>query len=221
MSQAIKNIAKDIIINHLEKATTVGLGSGSTVSLILREISNINCEHIEFIPSSLQIKIEAETQGLRLATEEKIPFIDLVFDGADQINSDLFMVKGGGGALLREKILMRSSKKNIIIADSNKFVNKFTHPVPIEVHYFARSSFINSILELGGNPVLRTIKKGYPYITENGNLIFDTSFESFHNIKNMEQQLKLIPGVIEVGLFTHIADIYYKLDQDEYSIITK
>jgi len=189
----------------------VGLGSGSTVSYIVREMSKLpGKESMEFVPTSLQIKIEAENSTLRIADESRIPDIDIVFDGADQIDGKFNMIKGGGGALLREKILISAAKKVVIVADAAKFVQSFSRSVPIEVHPMARSSVAKRLAEIGGQPMMRTLDKGYPFITENGNIILDTIFPSIPDPKKKEVELKGIAGVLEVGLFTRRADIYYK-----------
>ncbi len=193
----------------------VGLGSGSTVGFIVREMAKLpDKESIEFIPTSLQIRLEAEKSSLKMADEDRIPHTDIVFDGADQIDSKFNMIKGGGGALLREKILISAAKKVVIVADATKFVQSFSRSVPIEVHPMARSVLSKKLVEMGGQPVLRTIDKGYPLVTENGNLILDTYFPSIFDPKKMEVELKNIAGVLEVGLFTRRADIYYKAKND-------
>jgi ribose 5-phosphate isomerase A len=162
----------------------------------------------------LQIKIEAEKSSLRIADESRIPDIDIVFDGADQIDGKFNMIKGGGGALLREKILISSAKKVVIVADAGKFVQSFNRSVPIEVHNMARSIVSKKLAELGGQPALRTLDKGYPFVTENGNIILDTTFASIPDPKKKEMELKNIAGVLEVGLFTRRADVYYKSKSD-------
>src|SRR5215208_5188967 len=193
----------------------VGLGSGSTVGFIVKEMAkHPDKESIEFVPTSLQIKMEAEKSSLRIADENRIPDIDIVFDGADQIDSKLNMIKGGGGALLREKILISAAKKVVIVADTSKFVRSFNRSVPIEVHPMARSAVSKKLIEMMAQPLLRTLDKGYPLITENGNLILDTSFPSITDPKKKEVELKNIAGVLEVGLFTRRAEIYYKAKND-------
>src|SRR5919199_6554596 len=219
---AIENAAKDAIKRFVKSSNNnnriIGLGSGSTTAALVREMAKLpNKEALEFVTSSLQIKIEAEKSGLKIVDENRIPQIDIVFDGADQIDSEFNMIKGGGGALLKEKILISASKKVVIIADSVKFVNKFNRPIPIEIHQFARSTICKKLQEekIGGDrPQLRTIEKGYPFVTENGNIIFDTIFTSLTDVQKKEVQLKSIPGVLEVGLFTRRADIYYKAKSD-------
>jgi ribose 5-phosphate isomerase A len=173
-----------------------------------------NKNTLKFIVTSLQIKTEAENSGLEIVDENQIPEIDIVFDGADQIDSQYNMIKGGGGALLKEKILISAAKKVIIIADSTKFVGTFNRPVPIEVHPFARSAVSKKLKEISSQVQLRILEKGYPFITENGNIIFDTTFTSITDVPKKEIELKSIPGVLEVGFFTRRADIYYKAKSD-------
>jgi ribose 5-phosphate isomerase A len=211
---SIEKIAKEAI-EFVRDVKVVGLGSGSTVGFIVREMAELpDKESIEFMPTSLQIKLEAEKCSLRIADENRIPQIDIAFDGADQIDSKFNMIKGGGGALLREKILISAAKKVVIVADAPKFVQSFSRSVPIEVHPMARSIVSKKLVEVGGRPVLRTLEKGYPLITENGNLILDTFFPSIADPKKMEVELKNIAGVLEVGFFTRRADIYYKAKND-------
>jgi ribose 5-phosphate isomerase A len=190
-----------------EGASVVGLGSGSTAAFIVRELAGLKDERMEFVPTSLQIKIEAEKNGLGIADEIRIPEIDIVFDGADQIDKDFYMIKGGGGALLREKILISSAKKVVILADETKFVSQFSRSVPIEVHPMARSSAFKRLSELGGKPALRVLDKGYPFITENGNIVLDTTFPSIDRPPAKEI-------VMEVGIFTRKADVYYRAKHD-------
>jgi ribose 5-phosphate isomerase A len=125
------------------------------------------------------------------------------------------MIKGGGGALLREKILHSTAKTIVITAESFKYLKTFDRTVPIEIHPFALS-IVKKRLESNfeGKPQLRMLDEGYPYVTENGNFILDTFFSSFENIKEKEKELKNIAGVLEVGLFTKHADVYYKAKEN-------
>ena len=214
LQDLVHRLAKEAV-KLVEGANVVGLGSGSTVGFIVREMAKLpNKESVEFVPTSLQIKLEAEKSSLRMANENMIPYTDIVFDGADQIDWKFNMIKGGGGALLREKILISAAKKVVIVADATKFVQFFTRPVPIEVHPMARSVVWQKLMQMGGKPALRTLDKGYPFVTENGNLILDTSFPSITDAKKMEFELKNIAGILEAGLFTRRADIYYKAKKD-------
>jgi ribose 5-phosphate isomerase A len=211
----MQKLAKDAV-KQLKGAKVVGLGSGSTVANIVREMAKLpNKRLIEFIPTSLQIKLEAEKSALHMSDESRVPDIDIVFDGADQIDAKFNMIKGGGGALLREKILISAAKKVVIAADSSKFVQSFSRSVPLEVHPIARIAVLKKLTEMGARPVLRTLDRGYPFITENGNIMIDTTFSSIPDPKKKEIELKCMAGVIEVGLFTtRRADIYYKAKSD-------
>jgi ribose 5-phosphate isomerase A len=215
ISQSIELLAKDAVERYVKNNQIIGLGSGSTIAFLVKEMARLkNKNALKFIVTSLQIKTEAENSGLEIVDENQIPEIDIVFDGADQIDSQYNMIKGGGGALLKEKILISAAKKVIIIADSTKFVGTFNRPVPIEVHPFARSAVSKKLKEISSQVQLRILEKGYPFITENGNIIFDTTFTSITDVPKKEIELKSIPGVLEVGFFTRRADIYYKAKSD-------
>jgi ribose 5-phosphate isomerase A len=210
---AISNSAKDAVKRFVTANQVVGLGSGSTMKALVKELANLPYNKtLELVATSIQIKIEAERVGLRISDESSVS-IDVAFDGADQIDSDFNMIKGGGGALFREKVLISAANMVVILADVTKFVTRLSRPIPIEIHKFARSFLHKRLKEIGGDPKLRTIEKGYPYITENGNLILDTSFSSLGSVRSKEIDLKSIPGVAEVGLFTSV-DIYYKANND-------
>ncbi len=214
IKSALINSAKDAVKRFVTANQVVGLGSGSTMTTLVRELANLPYKRsVEFVTTSLQIKIEAEKVGLKIADEGSFVDIDVVFDGADQIDSDFNMIKGGGGALLREKVLISAANKVVILADDTKFVKRLTQPVPIEIHKFARTFLLKRLKEIGGSPKLRTMDKGYPYVTENGNIVLDTSFNSIGNVRNKEIELKSIPGVLEIGFFTR-ANIYYKAKND-------
>ena len=214
-SQSIELLAKDAVKRYVKDNQVIGLGSGSTIAFLVKEMARLeNKNTLKFIVTSLQIKTEAENSGLEIVDENQIPEIDIVFDGADQIDSQYNMIKGGGGALLKEKILISAAKQVVIVADSKKFVEKFNRPVPIEVHPFARSAVSKKLREISSQVQLRILEKGYPFITENGNIIFDTTFTSIADVSKNEIELKSIPGVLEVGFFTRRADIYYKAKSD-------
>jgi ribose 5-phosphate isomerase A len=152
----------------------IGLGSGRAATAIVRLLSShLKKNHlsVKAIPTSLQIKMEAEMGGISIIEPDQIDHVDLVFDGADQIDAKGNMIKGGGGALLREKILISMAKKVVIVADESKFVKQLDHSVPVEVHQFARNTAAIQIRKHGGKPHMRLLERGYPYVTENGNII--------------------------------------------------
>ena len=200
------------IINQIHDNSIIGLGSGETISKFLEFLSQSSLS-ISVIPSSLQIKHKAETLNLNICSDKYIPSIDITIDSADQIlDSYDVMIKGGGGALVKEKILIRASKKTVIIADQNKFVKKFNIPIPIEIipySYYTVKNFLNKI---GGTANLRYINnKNYPYITDNSNFILDTSFEKLLDVKKLDQILLSLPGVIGSGIFIENIASFFKI----------
>ena len=198
----------------------IGLGSGKSIAGLVRHMGNLSDKTSRrFIASSLQIRLEAEQVDLNIIDEKQVMNIQVLFDGADQIDSEYHMIKGGGGALFREKILFEAAQKLVIVAESGKYVNKLNRAVPIEVHPFARTLFGRKLIDLEAKVVdckLRTLDKGFPFFTENGNIIFDVSFESITSIKRMNAEIKSIPGVVEVGLFPRPKKVsYYKIHPDD------
>ena len=214
--EAARNLAKEVVKYFVRPNMIIGLGSGPMAASIVREMANFDGkETLECISTSFQIKLEAQCSGLKLVDENKIPEIDVVFDGADEVDAKFNMIKGGGGALLREKIVHSTAKQIVIAAESTKFVPTFSWPVPIEIHPFA-IPIVKKKLEdiVGGRPKMRMLNEGYPYVTENGNFILDTSFDFPSDIRRQEVELKNIAGVVEVGLFTKHANAYYKAKED-------
>ena len=206
--KALSNDALKLVKNH----QTIGLGSGRAATAFVKSLSlfvkkkkfNIKC-----VPTSLQIKLEAEDGKLHLV-DTVLDKIDIVFDGADQIDKGKNLIKGGGGALLRENILINAAKKVVIMADDSKFVTNFNRDVPVEVHPLARNTVTKHISKIGGKPKIRTIDRGYPFITENGNIILDCNFGVIKKPKLLRENIKNISGVLEVGIFTRKPDIIYK-----------
>ncbi len=202
----------------------IGLGSGRAATAFVKSLSSFLKKkkiNVKCIPTSLQIKLTAEQGGIKLIETDQVNTIDIVFDGADQIDSEKNMIKGGGGALLRENILMSVAKKVVIMADKSKFVKKLNRAVPVEIHPLARNIVSNSIKKLGGNSNLRTIERGYPFVTENGNIILDCDFGVISKPQQLSQKIKQIPGVLEVGIFSRKPDVIYKAKTGgKFEIIT-
>jgi len=206
--KALSNDALKLVKNH----QTIGLGSGRAATAFVKALSLLVKKKkliIKCIPTSLQIKLEAEKGDLHLI-DTVLDKIDIVFDGADQIDKGKNLIKGGGGALLRENILINAAKKVVIMADDSKFVTNFNMSVPVEVHPLARSIVIKYISKIGGKPKIRTLERGYPFITENGNIILDCNFGVIKKPKLLQEKIKKISGVLEVGIFTRKPDIIYK-----------
>jgi len=200
----------------------VGLGSGRAATAIVRLLSahiKKNKFPVKAIPTSLQIKMEAEKGGIPIIEADQIDHIDIVFDGADQIDSKGNMIKGGGGALLREKILISMAKKVVIIADESKFVKKLKRSVPVEIHPFARNTASIKIRKYGGKPHIRLLERGYPFVTENGNIILDCDFGEISNPGELATKIIEIPGVIEVGIFPKPDIIYKAKENGKYEVL--
>ena len=208
---AITALSKDavkLVKNH----QTIGLGSGRSATAFVKSLSSLVKKkklNIKCIPTSLQIKLEAEKGNLHLI-DTVLDKIDIVFDGADQIDKGKNLIKGGGGALLRENILINAAKKVVIMADDSKFVTNFDRSVPVEVHPLARNTVTKNISKIGGKPKIRTLDRGYPFITENGNIILDCNFGVIKKPKLLREKIKNISGVLEVGIFTRKPDIIYR-----------
>lgn len=203
-------------VKHVEDGFVVGLGSGSTAASAIEALGGrIRHEGLNVlgVPTSYQAFLLAVKYGITVTTLEEHPQISLTIDGADQIDPNLNLIKGMGAALAREKIVAFASKQNIIIADENKkaeFLGQNNHPVPVEVLPFAISFVKRKIREIGGKSVVREGKgKVGPVITDNGNVIMDSFFGKIGDPVALEPKLKMIPGVVETGLFIGSTDTVY------------
>ena len=213
---AIKALSSDAL-KFVKDDYVIGLGSGRAATALVKSLSKLiklKGYNIRGVPTSLQIKLIAEKGGIPLVEADQVDFIDIVFDGADQIDSQKYVIKGGGGALLRENILFSLAKKVVVMADKTKFVKNFTRTVPIEIHPLARNSVTKSIKKLGGESQIRSLDRGYPFFTENGNIILDCDFGTIKNPKTLTQKIKQTPGVLESGIFLRKPDIIYKAKID-------
>jgi ribose 5-phosphate isomerase A len=215
VEKAKKNAAREAV-RHVRDNFVIGLGSGSTVAYAIEEIGNRTKREglrVSGVPTSYQAFISAVKHKIPTTTLDEQPVLDLTIDGADQIDRELNLIKGMGGALTREKIVANASKKLIIVADERKKVKVLgegNHPVPIEVVPFAAKPVMREIKEMGGTPNLRESGgKVGPVITDNGNVIIDTDFGLIHNASELEFKLKDIPGIVETGLFINMADVVY------------
>jgi len=215
IDEAKRNAALEAV-KHVKDNFMIGLGSGSTAAYAIEQIGNrIKREKIRVsaVPTSYQAFMLAVKHGIPMTTLEEHSILDLTIDGADQIDDELNLIKGMGGALTREKIVASTSKKLVIVADERKkvkFLGENNHPVPIEVVPFATPIVMHKIKEMGGKPFLReSNKKVGPVITDNGNIIVDVNFGLVHEPAELNHKLKGIPGVVETGLFVKMADLIY------------
>ena len=207
--------AAERALGYLEDGMLVGLGTGSTAAKFVDLLGQRVKEGFEVtcVATSEGTRVQAERLGIALTTLDDVPFLDLTVDGADELDSDLRLIKGGGGALLREKIVAMASERMIVIADASKRVSvlgKF--PLPVEAVRFglaATRTLIGAVatdVGCAGEIKLRVAKDGSPFVTDSGNVLFDCSFSRIDNPEALDQALKRVPGVVENGLFLGIAD---------------
>lgn len=187
---------------------TVGLGSGSTVFFAIKKIgelvrAGLNIRAVSTSDATTQL---AQSEGIKLISIDDAGEIEITIDGADEADSSFNGIKGGGGALLFEKIVALSSKKNIWIIDSAKLVDRLgKFPLPVEVIPFGYKRVFKIIDEMKLNPVIRK-KNDDLYFTDSGNLIFDLNIGEIKDPVKLNEELKLINGIVETGLFINIAD---------------
>ncbi len=212
LSNVKLNAAKSAV-SLIPKEGIIGLGSGSTVAIFAEELSRrIKSGEVtvSVVPSSYQAYQLAVKYNIPLTNLDNNPELSLTIDGADEVDKNLNLIKGGGGALFQEKIVAFASKKVVIIVDESKLVEKLgsKFPVPIEVLPFSLGVVQKAITKMGINPILREAKmKMGPVVTDNGNFIIDLKFsQPIHNLQQLAIDLKMIPGVVETGLFVGMTD---------------
>jgi ribose 5-phosphate isomerase A len=196
----------------VEGGMVVGLGTGSTVAWTIKRLgARVLDEGLDFlgVPTSYQAENLAIASGIRLTTLNQHPDLDLAIDGADQVDFNLFVIKGGGAAHTREKVVACSARKFVIVADESKFAENLNHAVPVEVLPFAVRMAERRLKELGGEPVLRLGKmKDGPVITDNGNFVMDVDFGVIEDPPALAARLCPIPGVVEHGIFDNLDELY-------------
>ncbi|KAG4305226.1 hypothetical protein PORY_001396 [Pneumocystis oryctolagi] len=201
-----------------DEIKVVGIGSGTTIAYVIERISQKKgSQNIVFIPTGFQSRQLILDAGLCLGDVDAYSSVDLVFDGADEVDKDLNCIKGGGACLFQEKLVAASAKKRIIVTDYRKkssiLGDKWQQGIPIEVVPIAYSRVMKSLIQLGAlNPKLRlcnTYSKMGPVITDHGNFIIDAPFGKISDPSALEKEIKMLIGVIEVGLFINIADVIY------------
>ena len=202
-------------VEHVHDGFIVGLGSGSTAAYVIQEIGQkIQLESLRIlaVPTSHQAMMLAVQCGVPIATLNEHPQLDVAIDGADQIDRELDLIKGGGGALTREKIVALAAKQLIIVADETKLAERLgtNQTIPIEVLPFALPTVMAKMRELDGQPMLREVQgKVGPLVTDNGNFIVDVDFGPLDDAEELNVKLKLVSGVIETGLFVGMTDTAY------------
>ncbi|SDC70694.1 ribose-5-phosphate isomerase RpiA [Niabella drilacis] len=209
-------------VSFISSGQTIGLGTGSTAYFAIKEIGRMVREGLQIraIPTSEATRQLAEEWKIPLANINDIETIDITIDGADEFNKKLQLIKGGGGALLREKIVASITRKQVIIADASKQVEKLgAFKVPVEVVPFAAHAVARKLNILNGVATLR-VKNGSTYRTDQGNYILDVSFGLIDDPASLAKELDHITGVVEHGLFIDLADYIIVGRGDQVEVIT-
>ncbi|MGB9132003.1 MAG: ribose 5-phosphate isomerase A [Methanosarcina sp.] len=209
----------------VESGMIVGLGTGSTVAYTIKELGRrVREEGLDIlgVVTSYQSEMLAIEAGIPLTTLAQHPKLDLAIDGADQIDSNLNAIKGGGAAHTREKIVSASATRFLVVADESKTSVQLDKVVPIEVLPFAKELVIEKIRGLGGKPELRlALRKDGPVITDNGNFVLDSSFGVIQDPESLAIKLSSIPGVVEHGIFSNVDELYIGKKDGSVKIVRK
>ena len=202
-------------LSFVEPGMKLGLGTGSTAAMFVDLLGKKVAAGLDVmcVATSEATEKQARGLGMRMTTLDDCPQLDLCIDGADELTNELMLIKGGGGALLREKIVAAASDRLIIIADSSKMVETLgKFPLPVEVVQFGLKSTSAMIEEMAagagcfGKINQRMSRDGKPYITDCGNFILDCAFDMIDEPDSLDMMLKMVPGVVEHGLFLGMAE---------------
>lgn len=210
MKQQVGQAAADLV----KSGSIVGLGTGSTTAYAIeflgKRLQSGDLKDIKGIPTSFQASVLAKEYGIPLTTLDEVDRIDIAIDGADEVDPQKNLIKGGGAAHTREKIVDALAEQFVVVVDGSKLVDRLgsTFLLPVEVLPMAMTPVMRAIEKLGGKPQLRMgVKKAGPVVTDEGNLVIDVKFDSIDNPGELEKTLNNIPGVLENGLFVGVADV--------------
>ena len=201
--EELKKLAAMEAVKRVKDGMVVGLGTGSTAKYAIIEIGKMVREGMEIvgIATSLESERIAKEAGIKLVDINDYDTIDITIDGADEVDVHLNLIKGGGGALLREKMVASCTKKEVIIVDERKMVTHFSFPLPVEVVRFGWKRTADKLASLNFNPQLR-----HGFVTDNGNYILDCHYEAMEDYRKLHDEINSIVGVVENGLFIDMAD---------------
>lgn len=208
----LKILAATHAASLVQPGMTVGLGTGSTAIHAVKEIARRfqagELSGIRTFATSSAIGRFAEESGLPLLPASGPQQIDLTIDGADEVDPALNLIKGGGGALFHEKVVAQATKRQIIVIDEAKLSLQLgtLFAVPVEVIPFGSASQQRFLEEIGGDPKLRTNSDGSPFITDEGNIIYDCAFGPINNLEELSAELRSRTGIVEHGLFLGMTD---------------
>jgi len=204
----LKERAAEAAVKYVKNGMVVGLGSGSTASIAIKMIGERVRGGMDIvgIPTSRDSEILGKSVGIKIGELKDHPQVDITIDGADEVDPKLNLVKGLGGALVREKIVAVATKMEIIVIDDTKLVDYICQksPLPVEIVKFAHESTVRRLQGFGCTPKLRMWDGGL-YVTDNGNYIADCKFDRIDDPAKMESDLNLVPGVVDNGLFVGLA----------------
>jgi len=199
---------------RVQSGSIVGLGTGSTTAYTIQflgdRLKTGELKDIQGIPTSFQAEVLAKQYGIPLTTLDAVDHIDIAIDGADEVDLQKNLIKGGGAAHTREKIVDYLADQFIVVVDSSKIVDRLgsSFPVPVEVIPMAIAPVMRAIEKLGGKPELRMgVKKAGPVITDQGNMVVDVKFDSISDPAGLEKTLNNIPGTLENGIFVGVTDL--------------
>ena len=206
-----KLIAAKASLDYIENDIVLGVGTGSTVNHLIDELPSVRDKIQAVVSSSIASTALLEERGFEISMLNAVGDVDLYIDGADEATKHLQLIKGGGGALTREKIVAGASRRFVCIIDDSKQVGMLgSFPLPIEVIPMAQSYIARQLVKMGGQPIWRE-----NFVTDNGNHILDVHNLSITNPVEMETRINQIPGVVTVGLFAHRpADVLIVADDD-------
>lgn len=203
-----KLVAETAVNEYIEDGMTVGLGTGSTAYYAIKRVGELVADGYKLtcVATSVQSENLARDCGIKVVDVDEVDRIDITIDGADEVDADMQLIKGLGGALLREKIVAAASVREVIIVDASKRVEilGMKTPLPVEVLKFGHQKTKYALERQGCKANLR-MKGGTPFITDSGNYIYDCKFESISNPFFLESRIDVIPGVVENGLFLNTA----------------
>ncbi|MFW6316073.1 MAG: ribose-5-phosphate isomerase RpiA [Cyanobacteriota bacterium] len=214
LSKVMKQEVGKAAADRVQSNTIVGLGTGSTTAFAIQFIGERlqrgELQNIQGIPTSFQAEVLSKQYGIPLTTLDAVDNIDLAIDGADEVDPNKNLIKGGGAAHTREKVVDSLANQFIVVVDSGKLVDKLgsTFLLPVEVIPMAITPVMRKLTQLGGKPELRMgVKKAGPVVTDQGNLVVDVKFDDMTNPGELEKTINNIPGVLENGLFVGVADM--------------
>jgi len=205
-----KEAAARASLRYIKDGQVVGLGTGSTAAHFIKFLGEEvkRGMRIRCIPTSVRSQELAQSLGIPLITLDDCQEIDVTVDGADEVDPQLRLIKGGGGAMLREKIVASATKQMIVVADASKRVEKLGRfPLPVEIIRFAQSLIAKRITALGAQVTLRRDEAGNPYVTDENNHILDCKFGEMRDPDGLARELSGMPGVVEHGLFVGMASV--------------